>query len=234
MTVLSGRDALRRLGSFPTFTSGSASIDNLLGGGYRAGRIFAAYGRSATGKSQLAMQAVLCASRAGSKSLFIDTEGGFRPERLAEMAHARGWREPGLLERIVYLRCDSAAEQAEVVRKMARREQTSGCRMVAVDTLTRNFSLELPGTANMPDRQGSLDAHISEMARDAFLNGRAYLLTNRVTFGGADQDVGVGGRTVFQLVHATLYLKKEGGAVRVVDEASGKGCTVGIGELGIE
>jgi len=192
-----------------------------------------AFGKSGTGKTQLAMQAVLCAAHAGVTSLFIDTEGGFRPERLREMACARGWHECGLLERIVYLRCNSAAEQSEAVRHMAKREKTAACRLVTIDTLTRNFTLDLPGRANMPDRQGALDVHLSEMARDAFLNERAYLLTNRVTFGVEEEDVGIGGRTVAQLVHTSLHLEKEKGQVRIKEENDGGSCLVRIGDSGI-
>ncbi len=192
-----------------------------------------AFGKSGTGKTQLAMQAVLCAAHAGSASLFIDTEGGFRPERLGEMARARGWREPGLLERVVYLRCNSAAEQSETVRRMAKRRETAACKLAVIDTLTRNFSLDLPGRENMPDRQGALDAHLGEMARDAFLNGRAYFLTNRVTFAPGGEDVGIGGRTVEQLAHVTLRLGREGSRISVREEDTGESCEVEIGESGI-
>jgi RecA/RadA recombinase len=159
------------------------------------------------------MQAVLIAAKAGARSLYIDTEGAFRPERLEEMAGARGWEIGGLLERIVYVRSDSSSEQMETVRKMAVRPATSSCGLVVVDTLTRNFSVELPGSSNLSSRQAALNVHLSEMARDAYLNGRAYLLTNRVTF-GTSHDIGIGGRTVEQLVHASIMLERDEGRVR--------------------
>lgn len=191
------------------------------------------FGRSNAGKSQLAMQAVLCAAHEGVRSLYVDTEGAFRPERVQEMARLRGWDWGGILEKIIYLRCNSAAEQAETVRRMAKRDITASCSFVAIDTLTRNFSLDLPGNANMPNRQGALDAHLSEAARDAFLNGRAYLLTNRVTFSGPDTDTGIGGRTVSQLVHTSLHLQREGGMVRIAEVESGASSLVAINESGI-
>lgn len=232
-TTISGGDALRRMATLPRYSTGSPQADRLSGGGYKAGTLVVAFGKSGTGKTQLAMQAVLCAARAGATSLFIDTEGGFRPERVGEMALARGWQEPELLKRIIYLRCDSAAEQSETVRRMAKRKETADCKLVAIDTLTRNFTLDLPGRANMPERQGALDAHLSEMARDAFLNGRAYLLTNRVTFGVGDKDVGIGGRTVAQLVHKSLRLERERGQVRMREEEGGGSCLMRMGESGI-
>lgn len=226
-------DAVRRVSSFPFYSSGSAGMDGLLGGGHRAGTLTELFGSSNSGKTQLAMQATLVAARGGAKSLYIDTEGAFRPERLEEMARARGWEKPGLLENVVYVRCDSSWEQMEAVRRMDSRPATKGCRLVVIDTLTRNFSLELPGRSNLSSRQGALDVHLSEMARDAYMNGRAYVLTNRVTF-GTTRDVRIGGRTVEQLVHRSVFLERAGTGIRVTLIPDGKSVTVSLGKSGVD
>jgi len=226
-------DAISRVSAFSKHSSGSHAIDSLLDGGYREGRLTELFGKSGGGKSQLAMQAVLLAARLGTRSLYIDTEGSFRPERLGQMAKARGWETDGLLERIVYVRSDSSSEQMETIRGMAKRESTSSCRLVVVDTLTRNFSVELPGRSNLSSRQAALNVHLSEMARDAYLHGRAYLLTNRVTFGSVS-DVGIGGRTVEQLVHASLRLDKSGGTLRVTLLPDGGSGITRITEAGVD
>lgn len=207
-------------------------MDRLLGGGYREGTLTRFFGRSNSGKSQLAMQAALCAAAEGKDSLFVDTEGSFRPERLEQMAGARGWTVAGLLERVLVVRSDSAAEQMEAVRRMGTRGATSSCRLVIVDTLTRNFSLDLPGRANLSSRQGALGVHLSEMARDAYLNGRAYVLTNRVTFGQGG-DVGIGGKTVEQLVHRSVMLEREGKDVRATMALSGARALLSVDIAGV-
>jgi len=179
------------------------------------------------------MQAVLVAARGGIKSLYIDTEGTFRPERIEEIAKARGWGMDGVLEKIVYVRSDSSSEQMEAVRKMGSRLATADCRLVIVDTLTRNFSLDLPGRSNLSSRQGALGIHLSEMARDAYLNARAYVLTNRVTF-GASHDVGIGGRTVEQLVGTSLLLEKVKDRIKVTTMSSGKSASAQVGPFGVD
>ena len=226
-------DAIGRVSSFSTYSSGSKTINGLLGGGYREGRLTELFGRSGGGKSQLAMQAVLIAAKGGTRSLYIDTEGSFRPERLEQMAKARGWETDVLLERIVYVRSDSSAEQMETIRGMALRASTSSCRLVVVDTLTRNFSVELPGRSNMSSRQAALNVHLSEMARDAYLHGRAYLLTNRVTFGSMN-DIGIGGRTVEQMVHVSLRLDKSGESLRVTLLPNRESGVIRITESGVD
>lgn len=190
------------------------------------------HGRSNTGKTQLAMQAVLCAARKGKKSLFIDTEGTFRPERLVGIAETRGWNPAGILERIVYLRTDSFVEQMETVAKMDAREATAACSLVVVDTLTRNFTIGLPGRSNLAERQGALDVYLSETARDAYLNGRAYLLTNRVTF-GPSHDVAIGGRTVEQMVYASILLEREGDSVRATKLSTGQSVLASLSRTGL-
>ena len=203
----------------------------LLGGGCRAGTLTHFYGRSNTGKTQIAMQAALLAAHSGKTCLFIDTEGSFRPERLESMARERGISTGGELERIVYVRTDSVSEQMEAVTRMKERAATSACALVIIDTLTRNFSIQLPGGSNLSNRQGVLDVHLSEMARDAYLNGRAYLLTNRVTF-GAQHDVGIGGRTVGQLVHASIRLDRIGATVRATLH-DGRSVAAVVGPAGV-
>jgi DNA repair protein RadA len=230
---VSGSEALKRNSEFRFYGSGSGALDRLLEGGYREGRVVEFFGRSGSGKTQIAMQAALSAARAGVRVLYVDSEGTFRPERVEGMASARGWDSAGLLDRVIYLRTDSSSEQMEAIRRMSKREATSECKLVVVDTLTRNFTVDLPGRSNLPSRQGALDVHLSEMARDAFLNARAYVLTNRVTF-GATGDVGIGGRTVEQLVHASIRLNREGDRVRATNISSGESVLAGFGEAGID
>ena len=230
---LTGTDAIRSTASFQTLTSGSKTLDGLLGGGYREGRIVEILGRSSAGKTQLAMQAALCASRKGKKTLFIDTEGSFRPERLEGMAEARGWDPTGILERIVYLRTDSFAEQEEVVVRMSERSSTKTCSLVVVDTLTRNFTIGLPGRSNISERQGALSVYLSEIARDAYLNRRAYLLTNRVTF-GPSHDVAIGGRTVEQMVHVSIMLERDGGSLKATSLSTGQSLLASVSKAGVD
>ena len=226
-------NSVRRVTAFPFHGTGSTAIDGLLGGGYRAGTLTELFGRSSSGKTQLAMQAALVAARDGMKSLYIDTEGAFRPERVEEIAKTRGWEAEGLLEKIVYARSDSFSEQMEAVREMGSRPATSACELVIVDTLTRNFSLYLPGRGNLSSRQGALDVHLSEMARDAYLNGRAYVLTNRVTF-GASRDVGIGGRTVAQLVSTSVSLERIQDRILATVIATGKSASAIVGPFGVD
>jgi len=227
--------ALKKASAFQTYASLSTTIDRLLGGGYKAGTITEVFGGSNTGKTQITMQAVLSLARMGLKSIFVDTEGAFRPERIEGIARSRGWNPDEILERIVYIRAVDSTQQREVVRRLSEKDDTAACRLVAVDTLTENFSLDFPGSQNLPRRQGAIAAHLSEMARDAFLNGRAYVLANRVVLSQNGGEGHVGGRTVDQMVHAAIYLVREGGKVRArLAGVSGSGILATLGQDGFD
>ncbi|MBI3859288.1 MAG: hypothetical protein HY296_03480 [Thaumarchaeota archaeon] len=227
-------EALAEARSAPFIGTGSRGLDALLGGGYRVGRVVAYFGKSGTGKTQIAMQAALMGAREGKMVAFLDTEGSFRPERVESIAERRGWEASGALERIVYLRTSSAAEQVDAIRRMGTRGVTSPCELVVVDTLTRNFSLDLPGSANMMGRQEALGVHLSEMARDAEVGRRAYVLTNRVTFGAGDSEVSVGGTTVNQLVHDSVRLRRTGSGLEATSLGSGDAVGLTLGPIGID
>lgn len=233
--TISALEALERLRSLPTFTSGSVAIDRLLGGGFRAGRLAEVYGSSGSGKTQLAMQAALHVAAKGERAVFIDTEGGFRPERVQTMAKARSLTSDGLLDRIAYVRVTSAASQLDTVRAIAKREDTASARFVAIDTFTINFSLDYPGRTNLQSRQGGLDVLLSEIARDAFLHGRAYLLTNRVTFAQNGGEARIGGRTMEQLVHCSLHFEKTRDGVTATRMSDLMSARLGqIGDAGLQ
>lgn len=232
--ALSAREALDRLASYPVFSSGSPAIDKLLEGGFRAGRVVEVYGRSGCGKSQLAMQTALQVVSLKEEAVFIDTEGAFRPERIQVMARARNQSAENLLDRIVYARIDTSAAQADAVRALARKSETAAARFVAIDTFTRNFTLDFPGRSNLQSRQGALDVLLSEIARDAFLHGRAYLLTNRVTFSQGEGETRIGGLTMEQLVHCSIHLEKNKDGVKATRTSDGFSVQLGqIADAGL-
>jgi DNA repair protein RadA len=230
-------EARNRISSYPVYSSCSNAIDRVLLGGYSCGRVIEFFGGSNTGKTQLAMQAVLSAARLGARALFIDSEGTFRPERVEGIAEARGWDTHLLLDRIEYLRATDSTQQIEAIRGIGRRTDTASCRVVVIDTLTANFSLDFPGSANMPRRQGALAVHLSEIARDAFLGSRAYVLANRVSFSQEQMgEAHVGGRTVTQMVHRSICLTKEKDKrlKATLAGAKGSGEYYSIGPAGIQ
>jgi DNA repair protein RadA len=209
-------EALQIASELGKLSTGSAGLDGLLDGGYEEGKITEVFGASNSGKTQLAIQATVMAAAQGWKSVYIDTESTFRPERVAQMAESRGLEAKAALESVYSLRARDVEAQSHVLRRMADDPRVSSAKLVVVDTVTKNFTLEFPGRERTGRRQGALGAYLNRIAVDAYLHRRVVLLTNRVasiTVGGMSKDVNVGGLTLGRFVSKSIRLRREGGYV---------------------
>ena len=65
--------------------TGLIKIDNFLSGGIPNGLIVDIFGGSGTGKTQLLLQLSINSIKNGGNVLYLDTTGGFRPERILEI-----------------------------------------------------------------------------------------------------------------------------------------------------
>ena len=88
--------ALQKRKKLTRITSGSKELDTLLGGGFESDSITELFGEFRTGKTQichtLCVTCQLPKSDGGGegKAIYIDTEGTFRPEKLALIAERFG------------------------------------------------------------------------------------------------------------------------------------------------
>ena len=156
-----------------------------------------------SGKTQLAFQAAVMVASRGGEVAYIDTEGTFRPERIAKMAASRALEAEAVLSRIFCRRAASVEEQMESVSRMNEDRRLKGCKMVVVDTVGKNFALEYGGEERMMERQSRLSVYLNRIARDAFINDRAVLLTSRVASigpGAISKEVDLGGSTLRRFV----------------------------------
>jgi RecA/RadA recombinase len=209
-------EALKAARSLGKLSSGSSGLDELIGGGFEEGRITEVFGPSNSGKTQLAIQATVMAAARGWKSVYVDTESTFRPERLAQIAESRGLDAKAALESVFSLRARDVEAQSRVLKRMVDDPRVGPAKLVVVDTVTKNFSLEFPGRERTGRRQGALGSYLNRIAIDAYLHRRVVLLTNRVasvTRNGVSQDVNVGGLTVGRFVSKSIRLGREGGIV---------------------
>ncbi|HEV2389110.1 MAG TPA: ATPase domain-containing protein [Nitrososphaerales archaeon] len=233
-------EALAVAKSMGKLSTGSDGLDMLLSGGYGEGRITEVFGASNSGKTQLAIQATVMASARGWKSVYVDTESTFRPERVEQMAQSRGIEAKEALKSIYSIRAGDVAAQSQVLERMADDPRVSSAKLVVVDTVTKNFTLEFPGKERTGRRQGALGAYLNRIAIDAYLKRRVVLLTNRVvsiTVDGGSRDVNVGGLTLGRFVDKSIRLRRGGGYVDAVLEhprTAGPPTRFRISEKGIE
>lgn len=65
--------------ALPRFSSGIASLDDALGGGYPEGRMIEAMGENSGGKTSIALHAIASAQKSGRRCAFLDVEMAFDP-----------------------------------------------------------------------------------------------------------------------------------------------------------
>jgi RecA/RadA recombinase len=172
----------------PTISTGSDAIDSILGGGIHAGMITDIYGESGSGKSQLCFTLCAnCAKNTAASTLFIDTAGTFRPERIVEISGSQL-----ALEKITYIRAFTIVDQVNATRKILEVRPT----LVVVDTLTSLFSTEYSG----PERHRALMKYLHELALLAISSRCAIVVTNMVRTAPPITLIDQAGRNVAQAI----------------------------------
>jgi len=220
-----GTEALKRRLLIGRITTGSKSLDGLLGGGVETQAITEAHGAFGSGKSQLAHQLAVTAQLPKEKGglegkvIFIDTEQTFRPERIQDMATALGLDTETVLANILIARAYNSDHQILLVEKAEELIQSQGVKLIIVDSLTANFRSDYTGRGQLADRQQTLNRHLHKLQRLADVYNLAVYITNQVMsrpdvmFG--DPTAPIGGHVLGHQATYRLYLRKSKGEKRI-------------------
>ena len=121
-----------------------SQLDAIFGGGVESGSITEFYGEYRTGKTQLCL--TLCVSSflpralggGEGKALFLDTEGTFRPERLAPIAARYELDEDFVMENVMHARvlnCDHLDELLRDAAGLLADEEAGPFRVLIIDSI---------------------------------------------------------------------------------------------------
>ncbi|MHA1476309.1 MAG: DNA repair and recombination protein RadA, partial [Promethearchaeota archaeon] len=181
-TVWERRKSLARI------STNSTDLDNLLGGGgIETGSITEFYGEYRTGKTQIMHQ--LCVNVQLSKeeggitgkALYIDSEGTFRPERLIQMAEAKGLDYREVLKNVIYARAYSSDHQIILIKDAMKIIIEKNIKLIIVDSLISHFRAEFIGRGTLATRQQLLNLHLHDLLRLAEMYPElAVVITNQV------------------------------------------------------
>jgi DNA repair protein RadA len=197
-------------------TTGSKELDNLIGGGIETQAITEAYGRFGSGKTQLGFQ--LCVNvqlpvdKGGleGSAIFIDTEATFRPERIEQMAKAKGLDPSKVLSNIKTLRVTSTSQQILAVEKLEEILPNENIKLIVVDSLTSLFRAEYIGRGALGERQQKLNAHVHKLQSLADRYNLAVYVTNQVMDNPAilfgDPTTPIGGNVLAHAATTRLYI----------------------------
>lgn len=217
--ILDRRKLIARL------TTGSAELDDLLGGGIESQSITEVYGMFASGKSQWCFQLCVLAQMPVEKGglnggvLYIDTENSFRPERVAQIAKYRGMNAEEIMKNIFVARAFNSNHQMLLADKAQEIIKEKNIKLVIVDSLTSQFRSEFVGRGQLSDRQQKLNSHMRVLQKVAELYNVVVFVTNQVMsrpdvlFG--DPTDAIGGNVVKHASKTRVYLRKSSGSKRI-------------------
>ena len=225
-----GDKILERRESVGKLTTGSKSLDALLGGGLETRAMTEFYGEFGSGKTQIAHQLVvnvqLPPEEGGlnGSAIMIDTENTFRPERIKDMAEGVGLDFTEVLKNVHVARAYNSNHQILLVDKAKEladelKDTEKPVRLLVIDSATAHFRSEYVGRGALSDRQQKINKHLHDALRFGDLNNAVVMITNQVqvrpdAFFG-DPTRPIGGHIVGHTATFRLYLRKSKGEKRI-------------------
>ena len=221
----SGDEIMKRRQLVKKLTSGSKNLDELIGGGLETQSITEFFGEFGSGKTQimqqLAVNATMPEEMGGFNSdvLMIDTENTFRPERIIQMAKAKGLDPDETLRRIQVARAYNSHHQILLVEKAIEEAKGRNIKLLIVDSLTSHFRAEFMGRGSLAGRQQMLNRHMHDLLKFGLLNNAVIAVTNQVSarpdvfFG--DPTAPIGGNIVGHTATFRIYLRKSKAGRRI-------------------
>jgi DNA repair protein RadA len=211
-------------------TTGSETLNTLLGGGLETRAISEFYGEFGSGKTQVAHQIAVTVQLPPEKGglngsvIIIDTENTFRPERIKDMAEGLALDYQEVLQHIHVARAYNSNHQILLVdraEKLAEelKETEKPVRLLIIDSSTAHFRSEYVGRGTLADRQQKINKHLHDALRFGDLNNAVIMITNQVqvrpdAFFG-DPTRPIGGHIMGHTATFRIYLRKSKGEKRI-------------------
>ncbi len=217
---MDGMEFAKRREDIGYITTGSQSLNNLLGGkGVEMGSVTEMYGAFGSGKSQvafsLAVNVQLPKEKGGAsgKAVFIDTEGTFSPSRIKQIAEGAGADSNKVLKNILIARAFNSDHQILLIDKISEMiKEGEPIKLIIIDSLTAHFRAEFSGRGQLADRQQKLNKYLHNLIRMAEQHKLAIYVTNQVMANPAmmfgDPTTAVGGHIVGHAAKYRVYLRR--------------------------
>ncbi len=213
-----GDQVFERRKSIGKITTSSKNLDELLAGGVETQAITEAYARFASGKTQLAFQLSVNVQRPVEEGgldggvIYIDTEHTFRPDRIMQLAEAKGMDPQEVLKNIHVARAESSDHQMILAERAVDIIKQHNIKLIVVDSLTSQFRSDYMGRGALGERQQKLNKHVHTLQRLADNHNLAIYITNQVMddpgllFG--DPTKPIGGHVLAHASTYRMYLRK--------------------------
>ena len=190
-------------------STGSYDLNKWLYGGYEKGIITMIAGSPGSGKTNIAILTSCSQAKKGNKIIFIDTEGGFSPDRVKQII---GENYKDILKNIFLVTPSSFEEQKKfftTLNDQLKKEQIS---LIVVDGMAMLYRLELgdarkEGDENVRKINREVAKQMKILAEIAKKANIPIIITNQVYLGfqteedwkkGVEREVNIVGGDLFQ------------------------------------
>ncbi|MGB0723908.1 MAG: ATPase domain-containing protein [Nitrosopumilus sp.] len=183
-------------------STGLKKIDNFLSGGIPNGVIVDIFGGNGTGKTQLLLQLSINSIKNGGKVLFLDTTGGFRPERILEI-QKKSDSNINFLNNIIVSRVTNTSEQINSIKNFE--EQIFS--LIVIDNITDLFSYEYKNNQSIFKKNSLFMKYMHELSSYAVSHKIPIVITNMIR-NSNEQEVENMSTAIDLFTHIKIHLFK--------------------------
>ena len=183
-------------------STGLKKIDNFLSGGIPDGVIVDIFGGNGTGKTQLLLQLSINSIKNGGKVLFLDTTGGFRPERILEIQKNSN-SNVDLLNNIIVSRITNTSEQINSIKNF----KENNFSLIIIDNITDLFSYEYKNNQSIFKKNSLFMKYMRELSLYAVTHKVPIVITNMIR-NSNEQEVENMSTAIDLFTHIKIHLFK--------------------------
>ncbi len=156
-------------------STGLQKLDDFLSGGIPNGVIVDIFGGNGTGKTQLLLQLSINSIKNGGHVLYLDTTGGFRPERILEI-QKQSEEQINFLEQITVSRITNTLEQIKSIKNF----ESNDFSLIVIDNVTDLFSYEYKGDKSIFEKNSLFIKYMYELSKFAITKKIPIIVTNMI------------------------------------------------------
>ena len=183
-------------------STGLQKLDKFLSGGIPDGVIVDIFGENGTGKTLLLLQLIINSIKNGGNVLYLDTTGGFRPERILEI-QKESQIEINLLEKITVSRITNTSEQIKSINHFEKNYFS----LIVIDNITDLFSYEYKNDESIFEKNSLFMKYLNQLAKFAIINKIPIVITNMIRI-LEDKEVENMKSAVDPFTHIKIHLSK--------------------------
>ena len=156
-------------------STGLQKLDQFLSGGIPDSVIVDIFGENGTGKTLLLLQLLINSIKNGGNILYLDTTGGFRPERILEI-QKESKIEINLLEKITVSRITNTSEQIKSVNNII----SNNFSLIVIDNITDLFSYEYQNDESTFKKNSLFMKYMHNLSNFAITKKIPIIITNMI------------------------------------------------------